>query len=450
MYQIVAPILYDEPVVQNIGLFFLGVEQPLTGRNELDDQNNIVSQSEIGNENETETETAQSIPYHKRQLLDLVKKINIVRASSSSAINACYMEHPSKAYLDEASQLDRMDCDGLARGEIEGWVLAETLLKRLAKQSGSKLSWQCAFPLISFRSLAALTFGLWDDGRWTIYEDNAFNRNEHDEDWIGEESSEHFSEHFSDATDSTDSSDTSSSEAEMHCDRSASAYACCEEILAAFFFRPLGHQAVSLCQHTNLGLGIFDSQSVKALNQNRSNESQLCPVKGIRVIHGSPDPGYGQECCRDFVYAGPTRIFSKYSRGKYGIPMGLTANEMHEEHIRRFDRSITAYVERHPDRLPDECHRDMTFRLDFCVLPAAEGANDTPEETRIRTQIEAGQIPMDQLIKNEKEESDALEGESMELGSRRYNREALLLRTIPLSIYIGDDVPPCPGCGLKE
>ena len=100
MYQIVAPILYDEPIVQNIGLLFLGVEQPIAGRNEPDDQADVVNPSEFLNENETETETetAQSIPYHKCQLLDLIKKINIIRASSSTPLDKCYMENDNYQY----------------------------------------------------------------------------------------------------------------------------------------------------------------------------------------------------------------------------------------------------------------------------------------------------------------------------------------------------------------
>ena len=79
MYRIVAPVLYEEPIVQNIGLFFLGIEQPGQGRNDSDDQANIISHPEI--ENVSETVTEGSIPYHKRHLLDLVKKLHIIRAS---------------------------------------------------------------------------------------------------------------------------------------------------------------------------------------------------------------------------------------------------------------------------------------------------------------------------------------------------------------------------------
>jgi hypothetical protein len=173
MYHIVAPILYDEPIVQNVGLFFLGVEQLITGRNEPDNQADVVSQSEIEHENEieieteTETETAQSIPYHKRQLLDLVKKINIIRASSSTPLDKCYVENTNHEYEENDSYLNEMNCDRLGREDIEGLILAKSLLERLVEQSDSKLPWQSAFPLISFRHLTTLTsdFGMMDAGR---------------------------------------------------------------------------------------------------------------------------------------------------------------------------------------------------------------------------------------------------------------------------------------------
>jgi len=113
--------------------------------------------------------------------LDLVNKINIIRASSSTPLGKCYLEHPYDAYLNRAPQLHGANGDRLARGEIEGWTLAESLLKRLAEQSNSRNGWEFAFPLISFRRLTTLTLGLWDDGRWAIYASRADTRYEDDE-----------------------------------------------------------------------------------------------------------------------------------------------------------------------------------------------------------------------------------------------------------------------------
>ena len=429
MYQIVAPILYDEPIVQNIGLFFLGVEQPTPSRNDLDDQNDIVSQSEIENDNETETDTAQSIPYHKRRLLDLAKRVNIIRASSSKPLDKCYMECSGSAYMSHTIQLKATNCDRLAREEIEGWVLAGSLLERLAEQSASKNGWQCAFPFISFRQLTALTFGLWDDGRWAIYQERADTRYKDDDDRTTRERRR---ERFSDCSDD--------SEEETDEDANACPYAYCEEMLAAFFFRTLSRQAVSLCHHTTLGFEMFDCVS------------RLCPVEGLRVLHGYTTYAHEKsDGWNGVAYAGPTRIFAKYSQNSgHGR---ITIDQMHPFNLfnsHSFLRSTYAYVKRYPDRLPDGCHSDMTLRLDLCLLPETESADDMPDEARIRRQIEAGRTPMDQVIREAKEESDALEEGLMTLGSTRVCREELFWRSIPLNIYVGDDVPPCPACGLKE
>jgi hypothetical protein len=447
MYQVSAPILYEEPIVQNIGLFFLGVEQPITGRNEPDGQADIASQSKMREENETEI--AQSIPYHKRQLLDIVKKINIIRASSSTPLDKCYLEHPYDAYLNRASQLHDAKCDRLARGEIEGWILAQSLVERLGEQSTIKYGWESAFPLISFRRLTTITLGLWDDGRWETYQDRAHTRLKRDFDREMEDeyrACRGLPSNLDDAGEEGDGTDEGDNAVK---DVSASAYGCCEEILAAFFFRTLGHQAVDVCQNTNLGLRMFDKRFIHANIAYQYDDSHLRPVQGLRVLHGCPDPGYEDESYGDFVYAGPTRTFSEYSQAAY--PHRFKAGQLHKLHIGRFDRSMSAYVKRHPDRLPDRCHTDMTFSLDLCLLPAVDGADVMPVEAQFRTQIEKTQTSMDYLIQKEKEESDAFGGSAAADPWRsRDCREALLSRMIPLNIYIGDDIPPCPGCGLKE
>jgi len=349
MYQIVAPILYDEPIVQNIGLFFLGVEQPITGQNETDGEVDLVSRPEA--DTETEIETEQSVPYHKRQLLDLVRKINIIRASSSTPLDKCYMEHPYRAYLDDGSQMDQMDCDRLARGEMEGWVLAERLLKRLGEQSDSKLLWQCPAPIISFQGLSALTLGLWDDGRWTTYEDRSKKRR------IREVKGRH-------ARWRNDGSDSSNSREDEN-GKSSTAYAICEDLLAAFFIRVLAHQAVNVCQHTQLGLNLFNRHSPMAM-------TLLCSVKGLRVVHGGQEPNSTLDDSSDDVTAGPTRIFTRYSQES-----GYASKQIHRYHMCSFEHSISAHIERHPDRRPDRF--DITFRLEICVLPETEGADNMPD-----------------------------------------------------------------------
>ena len=144
----------------------MGIEQPIHGQDESDDQADIISNFET--EDKSETESEGSIPYHKRHLLDLVKKLNIIRASSRTPLDRYYIEHPTTSFLLLAADLHLIKCDPLATAEIEGWILAESLLRRLAGHSDNELSRGSDIPLISFRGLTALTFGLWDDGRWAL------------------------------------------------------------------------------------------------------------------------------------------------------------------------------------------------------------------------------------------------------------------------------------------
>jgi len=431
MYKIVAPVLYEEPIVQNIGLFFLGVEQPSHGRNKSDDQANNISQSEF--ENGSETGTEGSIPYHKRHLLDLVKKLHIIRASSRTRLDKYYIEHSSKAHFDSASDLKYADCGRLARAELEGWFLAESLLKRLAEQSDSKFSCERALPLISFRRLTALTFAMWDDGRWALYEKEAGS--------LGSLVRRRDRERDKQTRGAHNSDEEEGCPHEVN--EPASAYLRCESILSTFFAHTLGHQAVSLCHHTDFGLKIFKRLCITWGDVDEFNDLYPYHIEGLRVIHGTPQVDF-----MTIRNAGPSRMFVRYGQDfRYGRS---PINWSHLCLMDSFDDSISSYIECHPDRLPDQFHADTTLRLDFCVLPNAEDPDITPDKAQIRAGIEAQQCAMDQLIKDDKEESDALEGGSTVIGCRRKHREALLLRMIPYDVYVGGDVPPCPGCGLKE
>ena len=421
MYKVVAPILYEEPIVQNIGLFFLGIEQPSQDQNESDDQANTISHSEI--ENRSETGTEGSIPYHKRHLLDLVKKLNIIRASSSTPLYRCYIEHPTTSFLLLAADKHLIKCDPLATAEIEGWTLAKSLLNRLAEQSDTKLSWKSASPLILMQRLTALTFGLWDDGRWAFYQNKAKTREEHDAElrlWRrGKQIRGSFDSEREDYY-------------TYENDISASAYLACEDILSPFFLPTVAHQALSLCHHTNFGHRIFERQYL---------DSRPSRVEGLRVIHEYQETDYNI-----ITNAGPSRMFTRYSQD--GMYDRFPAERMHRIHMATFHGAISVYSRCLPDRLPDHFHADTNLRLDFCVL--LDNPDTRPQKAQIRTDIEAQQCSMDQLIKKDQEESDALEGGSTVKGGWREQREALLLRMVPYDIYIGDDVPPCPGCGLKE
>jgi hypothetical protein len=61
MYQIVSPILYEAPVVQNMGLFLQGIEVPRPTRRGK----------------KTDDAVNHGAPYHKMELLGHVKQLHM-------------------------------------------------------------------------------------------------------------------------------------------------------------------------------------------------------------------------------------------------------------------------------------------------------------------------------------------------------------------------------------
>lgn len=138
LYQVVSPILYDSPIVQNLGLLLLGIETPRSD----DDQH--------------------SIPYHKTTLLDQVRALHIIHASSRipNSVIHCYM---ASSYSPpwESLKSDVEDADTLGRADLDSWMLAAHLIDRYHKLQSP----QC----LLFKDLRALMAGTWDDHRWQHY-----------------------------------------------------------------------------------------------------------------------------------------------------------------------------------------------------------------------------------------------------------------------------------------
>lgn len=102
----------------------------------------------------------ESIPYHKRTLLDAVTKLYIVNASSRIPVHICFMRgHPRKSDID--IPLDKCRADRLGQMDLDGWILADRV-SRLAKLN----RWHHA---ILFKHMKSIAFGAWDDGRWRQY-----------------------------------------------------------------------------------------------------------------------------------------------------------------------------------------------------------------------------------------------------------------------------------------
>jgi len=138
MYKTVSPILYHTPIVQNLGLFLLGIEQPPRAADDDD-----------------------VIPYHKSKLLNKVTKLHLIHSSSRKAVGTRYMTMPSSheatPRVFNENDLRICNADRLGLADLEGWLLATRILR--ATPSARTM----------FNRLETLSFGTWDDGRWQYY-----------------------------------------------------------------------------------------------------------------------------------------------------------------------------------------------------------------------------------------------------------------------------------------
>lgn len=124
-----------------MGLFITGVEKPTR---------------------QTEDEH-HSVPYHKRKLLDQVRKLHLVHASARDGISEedCSMVlqidlHPQRG-IPQSCRSDR-----LGTADLEGWILAESIIKEVLREDPPGG--------ITFNRLECLSVGAWDDGRWGAYQ----------------------------------------------------------------------------------------------------------------------------------------------------------------------------------------------------------------------------------------------------------------------------------------
>lgn len=142
MYRTVSPILYHTPIVQNLGLFLLGIEQPPR----LDDDKD-------------------NIPYHKSKLLDKVTKLHLIHSSSRKGVGRRYMTTPwslgTFPHIFNEERLKTCNADRLGMADLEGWLLATQTFR--AMPSARRM----------FNKLEAVSFGSWDDGRWRHYQKTA-------------------------------------------------------------------------------------------------------------------------------------------------------------------------------------------------------------------------------------------------------------------------------------
>lgn len=141
MYGLVAPILYAEPIVQDLGLFLRGIEGP-------------PPDSPASRDESIEPRP----PFHKRQLLKRVSKLHIVTASRRDYVRP-YLRLPNNPH--EPSHSTSLDIDVLGRADLDGMQEANRMLG--LSETGHGKSHRI------FPNLHTVSLGSWDDGRWAAY-----------------------------------------------------------------------------------------------------------------------------------------------------------------------------------------------------------------------------------------------------------------------------------------
>ena len=144
LYAIVTPILYHEPIVQDLGLLLRGIEKPLPEGLALEHSHFIALEEEL--------------PLHKLHALALVQRLHLVHASSRLPVIP-ELRTNNKAY--EFPSSEKCHADALARIDLDGWENTKTITRRARKVHGE------TFPIL--QHVEYLVLGPWDDERWTTY-----------------------------------------------------------------------------------------------------------------------------------------------------------------------------------------------------------------------------------------------------------------------------------------
>jgi len=147
IYRVTSPILYESPIVQNMGLFLRGIERPYPRISRYDNKRRA------GYE-------------HKRDLLGKVKKLHIVHASSNRPRGEVFMSVDGGARKID-TLLTAYDADTLGLMDLSGWQLAKDFI---AGGNTLNLKFDPEYQYKNyFIHLETVSFGAFDDGRWARY-----------------------------------------------------------------------------------------------------------------------------------------------------------------------------------------------------------------------------------------------------------------------------------------
>jgi hypothetical protein len=162
MYQIVSPILYQAPVVQDMGLFLQGIEKPLPNHDHLIRRDG----DKMNNDDD------HAVPYHKKKLLGQIKRLYIVHASSSKSTGPAYML--SRDTSGWEMPLEACNADVLGTRDLKSWIMAKDLIRQLKDMKSQHRGYYRLCE--AFSQLKSVSFGTWDTGRWGYYQQEVFER----------------------------------------------------------------------------------------------------------------------------------------------------------------------------------------------------------------------------------------------------------------------------------
>lgn len=139
MYSLVAPILYREVVVQDLGRFLRGIED--------------VPKDDLAVDFDE-----SAVPQHKSQLLSKTRKLYLIPSSTREFVRP-RLVLTNKAYEFPSGEL--CEVDALGRSDLDGMQEANRLLDDY-KTRNKDADW-------IFRNLESVSFGVWTGKRWGGY-----------------------------------------------------------------------------------------------------------------------------------------------------------------------------------------------------------------------------------------------------------------------------------------
>lgn len=379
-------MLYDSPIVQNLGLFLQGVDKPVPSIN---------SQHPSTGADDDEITDNTPVPYHKQALLNLVTNLHIVHASSSVPlpVDDCYLVMPTYERRTLVS-LEECRADRLGKMDLDGYVLADDIMRRMEPRHPS------------FDRLKTLALGAWDDGRWHIY---AINQTKA-------------------ALDDTDPSAYQTAISEVGTDEGSA---------LAFFFEThefirldttVGRMDRSACPISRvediLYRAFYSDRSVTACT--RSNtvlETERMPNFDLMIRHGYQLP--------DSFHDSPGRYYvtSQSFQAGDGVDDAASCVRFAGLHLRRdnlakpvftIDTTLASFtsLEEHFWSMRD---------VELCIAPMIPG--------------DEGQLRLSEAIKDAAQSFRQRDKTTREHADRYWKN---------FRILVGDEIPACPCCGSRN